>query len=279
MATWEAVQDSQEYRAEQGVAARALYFLNWLHYIGSFTFEDKKKNTLLTEAMNGFGEFAVGDQASRLKNESLFGRALSERELEKFDWAVRDFQLLLKQPGLSADMKRKAQKALEQTRRYAKSGGKPQASPTELAQAKFQQAKSIAKQSRTASGKQRRQLRGQLLALILELRQAGGKWQDRADALMQAHLTREEELVIAEQENPFPPWLQAKEHMQKRRFAQAVPFLEEVVASNDPNAAVYQTDAQYYLGVGLYEQRRYRQAINKLDAFLSNGGSKDQTCV
>ena len=270
----EAVQDSQEYRAEQGVAARALYFLNWLKYIGSFTFDDKKKNTLLTEAMNGFGEFAVGDQASRLKNESLFGRALSERELEKFDWAIRDFELLLKQPGVSADMKRKAQRALEQTRRYAKRGGKNQPSPTELAQAQFQQAKSIAKQSRQASGKKRSQLRGQLLALILELRKAGGKWQARADALIQAELTREEELVIAEQENPFPPWLKAKEHMQKRRFAKAVPFLEEVIASNDPDAAVYQTDAQYYLGVGLYEQRRYRQAITTLDTFLSNGGAK-----
>ena len=95
----EAVQDSQEYRAEQGVAARALYFLNWLNYIGSFTFDEKKKETLLTTAMNGFGEFAVGDQASRLKNESLFGRALSERELEKFDWAIRDFELLLNSPA------------------------------------------------------------------------------------------------------------------------------------------------------------------------------------
>ena len=270
----EAVQDSQEYRAEQGVAARALYFLNWLNYIGSFTFDEKKKETLLTKAMNGFGEFAVGDQASRLKNESLFGRALSERELEKFDWAIRDFELLLKQPGVSADMKRKAQRALDQTRRYAKRGGKTQPSPTELAQAQFQQAKNIARQSRNASGKKRSQLRGQLLGLILALRKAGGKWQDRADALIQAELTREEELVIAEQENPFPPWLKAKEHMQKRRFAKAVPFLEEVIASNDPNAAVYQTDAQYYLGVGLYEQRRYRQAITSLDTFLSNGGAK-----
>ncbi len=271
----EAVQDSQEYRAEQGVAARALYFLNWLHYIGSFTFDEKeKKNALLTQAMNGFGEFAVGDQASRLKNESLFGRALSERELEKFDWAIRDFELLLKQPGVSADMKRKAQKALEQTRRYAKRDGKAQPSPTELAQAQFQQAKHIAKQSRNASGKKRSRLRGQLLALILALRKAGGKWEDRAEALIRAELTREEELVIAEQENPFPPWLKAKEHMQKRRFAKAVPFLEEVLASNDPNAAVYQTDAQYYLGVGLYEQRRYRQAIKTLDAFLRNGGAE-----
>ena len=270
----EAVQDSQEYRAEQGVAARALYFLNWLNYIGSFTFDEKKKETLLTKAMNGFGEFAVGDQASRLKNESLFGRALSERELEKFDWAIRDFELLLKQPGVSTDMKRKAQRALDQTRRYAKRGGKSQPSPTELAQAQFQQAKNIARQSRNASGKKRSQLRGQLLGLILALRKAGGKWQDRADALIQAELTREEELVIAEQENPFPPWLKAKEHMQKRRFAKAVPFLEEVIASNDPNAAVYQTDAQYYLGVGLYEQRRYRQAITSLDTFLSNGGAK-----
>ena len=270
----EGVQDSQAYRDEQGVVSRALYFLNWLNYIGSFTFDEKKKEKLLTQAMNGFGEFAVGDQASRLKNESLFGRALSERELQKFDWAVRDFELLLKQPGLSGDMQRKAQNALKQTRRYAKSGKKTPASPNDIAQSNFQLAKSIAKKSKKARGKKRREMRGQLLALILELRKAGGKWEDRANALIDAHLTREEELVIAEQENPFPPWLKAKEHMQKRRFAKAVPFLEEVVASKDPNAAVYKTDAHYYLGVGLYELRRYRQAITKLDAFLGNGGAK-----
>ena len=270
----EAVQDSKAYRDEQGVVSRALYFLNWLNYIGSFTYDEKKKEKLLTQAMNGFGEFAVGDQASRIKNESLFGRALSERELQKFDWAVRDFELLLKQPGVSADMKRKAQSALKQTRKYAKRGSKTPSSPADVAQSNFQLAKSLIKKSEKARGKKRRELRGQILALILELRKAGGKWPARADALIETHLTREEELVIAEQENPFPPWLKAKEHMQKRRFAKAVPFLEEVLASNDPNAAVYKTDANYYLGVGLYEQRRYRQAITKLDAFLSNGGAK-----
>lgn len=271
----EAVQDSQAYLSEQGVAARALYFLNWLNYIGSFTLKDKEqKNKLLTEAMNGFSEFAVGDRASKLKNESLFGRALSERELEKFDWAIRDFELLLNQPGLTTDMLRKAQHALAQTRKYAKRVDRKPPSPDMLAQAKFQQAKEIAKRSRSATGRQRRTLRGQLLGLIVELRQTGGKWKDRAQALSDAELSREEELAIAEQEFPFPAWLSAKAHMEQRRFAKAVPFLEEVLASDDPDATVYKFDAQYYLGVGLYEQRRYRRAIEQLDAFLDAGGTK-----
>jgi len=270
----EAVQDSQAYQDEQGVAARALYFLNHLNYIGSFAFDDEKKKKLLQKAMNGYSEFAVGEHASRLKNESLFFRALSERELQKFDWAARDFELLLKQGRLSADMRRKAERALAQTRKFAKSGGKVVASPTALAQVNYQKAKLLLKQSRKASGKKRRTQRGQALTLILEVRKAGGKWTARADELARAELTAEEQLALAEHIYPFPPWLKAKELMKKRRFAKAVPFLEEVLASNEPNAAVYKTDAQYYLGVGLYEQRRYREAIAKLDSFLSNGGAK-----
>ena len=269
----EALYDSQAYLGEQGVASRALYFLNWLNYIGSFTFQDtEKKNALLTAAMNGFGEFAVGEHASKLKNESLFGRALSERELQKFDWAIRDFELLLQQPGLTTQMMRKAQHALDQTRRYADRADRTPPSPDALAQARFQQAKAIAKQSRNATGQQRRTLRGQLLGLLLELRKAGGKWKDRAQALADAELDREEALALVEQEFPFPPWLEAKAHMQKRRFAKAVPLLEAVLASDDPNAAVFKADAEYYLGVGLYEQRRYRRAMAQFDAVLNADG-------
>ena len=269
----EALYDSQAYLGEQGVASRALYFLNWLNYIGSFTFQDTdKKNALLTAAMNGFSEFAVGEHASKLKNESLFGRALSERELQKFDWAIRDFELLLQQPGVTTRMMRKAQHALDQTRRYAERADRTPPSPNTLAQARFQQAKEIAKRSRKATGRQRRTLRGQLLGLLLELRKAGGKWKDRAQALADAELNREEALALVEQEYPFPSWLEAKAHMQKRRFAKAVPLLEEVLASDDPNAAVFKADAEYYLGVGLYEQRRYRRAIAQFDAVLNADG-------
>ena len=269
----EALYDSPAYLSEQGVASRALYFLNWLNYIGSFTLQDtEEKNELLTAAMNGFGEFAVGEHASKLKNESLFGRALSERELQKFDWAIRDFELLLQQPGLTTQMMRKAQHALDQTRRYAKRADRTPPSPDTLAQARFQQAKAIAKQSRNATGQQRRTQRGQLLGLLLELRKAGGKWKDRAQALADAELNREEALALVEQEFPFPPWLEAKAHMQKRRFAKAVPLLEAVLASDDPNAAVFKADAEYYLGVGLYEQRRYRRAMAQFDAVLNADG-------
>lgn len=272
----EAVQDSQAYLQEQGVVSRSLYFLNWLNYIGSFTLEGENKKKLLTTAMNGFSEFAVGDQASRLKNESLFGRALCERELQKFDWAVRDFELLLKQPGVAVAMRKKAETALKQTRRYAKSGRRDADSPDARSQSQFQLAKSLVKKSLGARGKQRREIRGQVIGLILELRKAGGKWKDRADALIETHLTTEEELVIAEHENPFAPWLKAKEKMQKRQFGAAVPLLEEVLASDDPNASKFKEDAHYYLGVGQYEQRRYVKAIQTLDAFLKARGAKNK---
>ena len=98
---------------------RALYFLNWLKYVGSFVYEGERQTQLLKDAINGFSEFASGP-ASSIKRETLFGRALSERELGEYDWAINDFEALLKDKATSPSMRTKVTSALAETRRLAK---------------------------------------------------------------------------------------------------------------------------------------------------------------
>ena len=69
----EALYEEARWRDAQDVAARSLYFLNWLNYIGSFVHEGKRQTQMLKDAINGFSEFASGP-ASNVKRETLFGR-------------------------------------------------------------------------------------------------------------------------------------------------------------------------------------------------------------
>ncbi|MBI3304541.1 MAG: hypothetical protein HYZ72_20960 [Deltaproteobacteria bacterium] len=276
----EALYETREWKDAQLLASQSLYFLNWLHYVGSFVFEETKKKKLLDEASKGFSEFAVGEQSSQLKRESLFGRALCEKELRQSDWAVRDFELLLKDEGLPADMQRKVRLAL--TEAHAQAGNTKalaassrlggDASPDEVARSKYLRAQGLFNASEKEKGPVREQHRKEAIALIEELRQMGGEWKDRAEALAQAEMSEQEAAALAEEKNPFPQWQQAKEYLQKSQFAQAVPFLREVVASSDPRATAHQREARYFLGVGLFQQKEYSESAAQLFDFLDADG-------
>jgi hypothetical protein len=281
----EALYETREWKDAQLLASQSLYFLNWLHYVGSFVFEETKKKRLLEEASKGFSEFAVGEQSSQLKRESLFGRALCERELKRFDWAIRDFELLLKDEGLPADMQRKVRLALAETHTQAGNAKKALAatklsdrlgsgaSADEIAQAKYLRAQSLFNASEREKGPGREQQRKEAIALLEELRQLGGTWKERADALAQAELSEQEVTALTEEKNPFPPWQQAREYLQKSQFAQAVPFLREVLASNDERAVAHHREARYFLGVGLFQQKDYRESAAQLAEFLGTDGA------
>src|SRR5205823_8903488 len=95
----EALYESRQWKDAQLVASQSLYFLNWLHYVGSSLFDGDKKKKLLEEAAKGFSEFAVGEQSAQLKHESLFGRALCEKELKQSDWARSEERRVGKERG------------------------------------------------------------------------------------------------------------------------------------------------------------------------------------
>lgn len=279
----EALYESREWKDAQLIASQSLYFLNWLHYIGSFVSDAPQRKQLLEEAAKGFSEFAVGEQSAQLKRESLFGRALAEKELRRFDWAIRDFELLLKDPALPADMERKVRTALAEVRtrdargeRAADDSQRAESAADAQARALFQRVQSLLESSKKATGDSRTKQRREAVALLAAVRKQGGSWQERADALAKAEVSEEEAALLDEEKNPFLPWGQARGHLQKSEFAQAVPFLREVLASDDPKAVMRHRDAQYFLGIGLFQQRDYREAATQLAKFLNSEGVPPQ---
>ncbi len=156
----EALYDTKEWKEAQLVASQSLYFLNWLHYVGSFVSEGQSRKKLLEEAAKGFSEFAVGEQSSQLKRESLFGRALCEKELKQFDWAVRDFELLLKDPALPAELERKVRTAMAEARSRSARGERADSERAESAadaqaRAMLQRAQSLFESRKKATGEAR----------------------------------------------------------------------------------------------------------------------------
>lgn len=277
----EALYETREWKDVQTVASQSLYFLNWLRFIGSFVAETQKRKELLQKASDGFSEFTGGQHWTPLKRESLFGRALCEKELRQFDWAVRDLELLLEDTNLPSDMERKARSTLADAKaRHSSKGAAqedeqapPPPSPDDIVKAYLQKAQSLFDQSQKETGAKREKTRLEAQAYLEEVKKKGDVWKGRAEAIEKTELTAEEVAAIEEEKNPFLPWKDAMEHLRKSEYVQAVPLLREVLASNDPRATARRRDALYYLGVGLFQQKEYRDAIARLDDFFGNDGT------
>lgn len=271
----EALYEEARWRDAQDVAARSLYFLNWLNYIGSFVHEGKRQTQMLKDAINGFSEFASGP-ASNVKRETLFGRALSERELGEYDWAIRDFEALLQDRATSPSMRTKVRNALKETRRLARSGRRPRQGPTaeDLLEQQLAEATGLFERSQQERGKQRNKTRERAIGLVLgvkESQDADDSWKNRADTLLAKELNEDEKLTL----NPYLPWNNAATFIRQGRHAKAIPLLRTVLESDDPRAQRYKQDAQYYLGDALVRTGRLRQAITALDSYLGGKPSKN----
>jgi hypothetical protein len=219
----EALYETQEWKETQAVASQSLYFLNWLHYVGAFVSEGAERKKLLEECAKGFSEFAVGEQSSQLKRESLFGRALCEKESRRFDWAIRDLELLLKDTGLPLELERKVRAALADAR--TRQGRGEKASEQERAEsqadlqarAMLQKAQSLFNESEklTGDGKVRKLL--EAMAYLDEVRKHIGAWKEKADALAKSEMSEEDLAIVDEVKNPlffdlnnqFPAWVNA----------------------------------------------------------------------
>lgn len=276
----EALYETREWKDAQTVASQSLYFLNWLRFIGSFVSDGQKRKELLQKASDGFSEFTGGKEWTPLKRESLFGRALCEKELRQFDWAVRDLELLLEDASLPSDMDRKVRSTLADAKARRSSKGAdpedeqaPPPSPDDMAKAYLQKAQSLFDQSQKETREKREKTRLEARAYIEEVKKKWETWKERAEAVEKAELTEEEVAAIEEEKNPFLPWKEAMEHLRKSDYVAAVPLLKEVLASNDPRAAARRRDTLYYLGVGLFQQKEYRAAVTQLDAFFGNDGA------
>jgi len=278
----EALYETREWKDAQLIASQSLYFLNWLRYICSFVADGGKRKEMLQKAADGFSEFAVGKQGSQLKRESLFGRALAEKELRQFDWAIRDFELILQESGVPADMERKVRASLADARARKARGGSQkddddetpaQPTPEDIAKAYLDKARSLFERRRKETGDKREKTLLEALAYVEEAKKKSDKLKGPADALIKEELTPEESAILEEERNPFPQWKEATEHLRANNYNGAVPLLKAVVASDDPRAKAHRRDALYFLSAGLFQQGDYRQTIERVDEFFGNDGA------
>lgn len=274
----EALYETQPFKDAQAAASQALYFLNWLHYYAARLYDGSPRKEMLEQAQRGFSEFAVGDRRTELLVESLLGRGLCHIELGNTEFAVHDLQAVISDPQASPERKSKARLALLDA--YVRAGRTAEAlklSEQSLGSGqhaedniiRFLRIRALLTAAKTASGSQAEGYRQQALTLMDQLRRAGPGWQEKVAALAQTGIDNPEKWS-AKATSPFAKWEVAKLLVQKGDYKQAMPLLEGVVASSDPDARTHQAEAQYFLGLAKFQAGQYADAAAALDAALKD---------
>ena len=102
------------------------------------------------------------------------------------------------------------------------------------------------------------------MAYLDEVRKQSSSWKDKADALAKSEFSEQDLFAIDEVKNPFPAWGEARELLQKSEYAKAQPLLKQVLASDDPKANLHHRESEYFLAVGLFQTKNYREALPEL---------------
>ena len=272
----EALYETQPFKDAQLVASQALYFLNWFHYYGARLYEGARRKELLEKAQRGFSEFAVGDRRTELLVESLLGRGLCHLELGNFEFGVHDLQAVINEPQASPERKSKARLALLDA--YVQAGNTAEAfklSDQMLGTAgraednvvRFLRIRALLAAVKNAPGADAARYRQQALALMDQLRRAGGGWEEKVTALAQTGIDNPEKWSD-QAAGPFAKWALAKLLVQKGDYKQAMPLLEGVVTTSDVEVRKHLGEAQYLLGLAKFQAGQYQEAAQALAAVL-----------
>ena len=271
----EALYETEDFKNARLTGSQALYYLNWLNYYGGRFYEGAKRKELIEKAQKGFSEFTSGERRTDLLVESQLGRGLSALELGDVDAAEHDLKAVMNDAQASAERRSKARLALlDGYVRNARSGdaltlseqllaGAPSAEVNVVRYLRVRALLDAAKKSPAAEAGRQRQ---QAMALMEQLRRAGGAWEERAAALL-ANIENPEQLSAAAN-SPVAKWQLAKLLLQKDDFKGAAPLLETVVSSNDTALKSVRDEARYYLAVAKFQAGQLPEAVALLDDAL-----------
>jgi len=279
----EALYETRDWKESQRVAAQSLYYLNWLNYYGARLYDGRRRKDLLEAAERGFSEFAVGDRRTELLAESLLGRALCHLELGNYEWAIRDFGIVLEDSKTSEERKAKARlgtlEALVRSGKVAESLRYSQGlldsgrlSRGDAAIVRFFRLETLFKAAKTAGPADAERYRRESLALMQELRRAGGGWAQKVDALMLTSID-DPGRWANKATTPFARLELARMLFQQGKELEAVPLLEDLLASQGAEADRYRAEANYLLGVARFKAGQYDVAADLLTAALESGQS------
>jgi len=278
----EALYESAQFRDSQGVAAASLYYRNWLRYYGARLYDGARRKELLAAAEKGFSELATADQTRDLLTESLLGRGLCHLELGDTDAALEDFKLVIADASVSPERQAKArlamldaygragrtQDALRVSEEILRGGGVPAGDVTLV---RFVRLQTLFDAADKAKGPDGERYRREAAALMDTLRGAGKGWADRVDALMVARVD-DPRAWAGKAQTPRVQWELARLMLTKNDYDGAVPLLQTLVVSSDPDAKALKPEAEYWLGVARFKANDPAAAAAAFDAALATPG-------
>ncbi|HYC00330.1 MAG TPA: tetratricopeptide repeat protein [Candidatus Limnocylindrales bacterium] len=284
----DALFETPQWRDHQAQAAQALYYLNWLRYWGAQAFSGQKRKDLLDEAASGFGEFATGSGNNPIIFESRLGRGLVYLESDHADWAAADFEFILESPAAPPERKRKAALALAEA--YLKLGnvdGALQASKDALdhasaadqPRARIARARALA-MAAASRPSVRDAYRSEATALLSSVQASGGPLAGRAGQILKMGLSNPGvwgSTAKAAPEPPPPPpppseWDITKKMIADGKYKDAMPRLEQELASTDEKAREHAGEAAYLLGLAKFRTNDRDGAIAAFDLALADKG-------
>ncbi|MBI4517395.1 MAG: hypothetical protein HY699_16450 [Deltaproteobacteria bacterium] len=272
----EALYETADWKEAQALASQTLYYLNWLHYYGARLYGGQPRKTLLEKAAQGFSEFAAGERRNELIIESLLGRGLAHLELGNYEWAARDFQIVVDDKDTSAERRAKARLGLlDAAYRSGKhretigiADGLLASESADAALIRYYRVRALLAAAKASAGAQAARYRQEAMSGMDQLRRAGAAWQEKVEALMQAELDDPQQFA-AQAGSPAAKWTVARLLAQKGEYKEARPLLAAIVASSDADSKRVQTEAHYLLGLALFQAAEYPEAAAHFAAALA----------
>ncbi|HVM96344.1 MAG TPA: tetratricopeptide repeat protein, partial [Candidatus Acidoferrales bacterium] len=272
----EALYETPAYKQGQVVGLQALYYLNWIRYYGARLHDGAQRKALLEKAQKGFGELTTGEKRGELQVESMLGRGLCSLELGDLDAAATDLKAVAADPQVNEERRSKARLALLDG--YVRNGnvqGALKVSDELLGQGthsednliRYFRIRALLDGAKKSSGSEAEKYRSQALALMDQLRKAGGGWEEKVAALLATSVDKPEQWAN-DANNPFARWELAKMLVQKNDYKQATPLLEEFVNSKDTALARFKDEAHYFLGLARFQDGKLEDAAQQFDASL-----------
>jgi TolA-binding protein len=276
----DAMAESPAYKEHQSLAAQALYYLNWLRYRGALFYGGAKRKELLDKAAAGFGEFATAQSDNPIVAESRLGRGLAYLETDHVDWAINDFEAVAQMKGASPERIRKAQLALAES--YVRVGRSSDAlraskaaldgaTPGDQPRAQYTRARALLMAAASSPG-QKATYQGEASSLLAQLQSQGGPWGTRAAQMVRNGLDNPKNWAGPKAKDVPPPpseWDTTKQLVATGKFKEAIPKLEQVLASTDDELKKNHAEARYLLGLSKYRTGDLPGAIAVFDQILA----------
>jgi tetratricopeptide (TPR) repeat protein len=271
----EVLYDQPWWQLDRGFALATTGQLCWLYYRHAMLHpKDKEANkSRLKKAVEGFTEF-VYSQDQKLRDESLLGRALAERELGEFKEAIGDLEAILEKGNQGAlywparltlaEVRVGAgdtAAALNETQRLindARAAGLPM---DVVNQAKLLRFQALA----TSAGKGGA-VGGEAANLSRELSQLGPVWSKRVRETALAAM-KDPRAILGS--NASSEWIAAENLASEERFKEAIPAYEAVLKSTSTASRENMIEARHRLGVCYFRLGNYVEAEKQFRQYLN----------